>query len=146
MICETCGEEIDTYLCPFCGTVQDELDIPVRGKKKSLRSINIKEDLPTVEVALQRVESELSQVRKSGYAGMKLIHGYGSQGSGGEIKKAVHQLLHRLYLNEEIQTWVPGEEFSGAYTDTLPVIKAFPFLQKDKDYRNNNRGISILIF
>ena len=55
-----CGEEIDTIVCPFCETVQeDEGYVPSR-KQKSVKVVNIKDDLPLVDEALTRLEREIN--------------------------------------------------------------------------------------
>ena len=144
MICEMCGEPIDQSCCPYCGTIQEYTEIP--APKKELRCVNIKEDLPTVETALKRLDIALREARTAGYKGLKVIHGYGSSGRGGSIKTEVHRHLHRLYNQEQIQTWIPGEEFSGAYDESYEVLKVFPFLKKDCDFRKANRGLTIIVF
>jgi len=148
MICEVCGEPIDELRCPFCGTVQHESTThsSKKAKNKKLLRANIKEDMPIVDVALKRLDKKIHEAHKRGYQGLKIIHGYGSTGQGGEIKRETQRYLHQLYNQEEIQTWIPGEEFSASYADTLEVLKVFPFLEKDEDFRKTNHGISIVLF
>ncbi|MCM8528739.1 MAG: Smr/MutS family protein [Lentisphaeraceae bacterium] len=142
IICEMCGEDIDTELCPFCGT---ENSLPIKSSKKPrMASINIKEDLPTVDVALNRVKSVLSQ--KSQYRAVKIIHGYGSSGKGGVIKDELHHLLFKMLARREISGWIPGEEFSGDFADTLELLKKHPFLEGDSDHRRRNKGVTIVVF
>ena len=146
MICEVCGEPIEDLCCPFCGTVQEQCAPAKKRKKKNLLRANIKDGMPIVDVALKRLDNKISEARHQGLQGLKIIHGYGSSGCGGEIKRETHRYLHRLYNQEEIQTWIPGEEFSASYADTLEVLKLFPFLESDEDFRKANKGISIALF
>ena len=145
-ICEMCGEEIDSMLCPFCKTVQGDLPPTSRGRKKSIKIVNIKDDLPLVETALKRLDQEIATAQSGGYKALKIIHGYGSSGKGGVIKDEIHRVLRRLYLNDDIKEWVAGEEFSAEYSETLEILKKHSFLESDEDFRQGNRGISIILF
>jgi hypothetical protein len=49
--------------------------------------------MPTVAEALQQLERELSHARQTGGGVLKLIHGYGSSGAGGEIRIAAQKRL-----------------------------------------------------
>ncbi|MCM8541305.1 MAG: Smr/MutS family protein [Lentisphaeraceae bacterium] len=139
--CEMCGEDIESTKCPFCGT--ENVSIPVKVKKNQICSVNIKEDLPTVDVALERVKSVLAQ--SAGYKAVKIIHGYGSTGKGGVIKDELHLLLSKMLMRHEISGWIPGEEFSGDFSDTLILLKKHSFLERDPDHRRRNRGITIVV-
>jgi hypothetical protein len=143
MICEMCGEEIELLTCPYCLTTQAEGPPQMVQKKAKLKVINIKEDLPTAETAIDRLRAEICHAVKQGHKALKVIHGYGSSGRGGVIKQEVHRYLRS---HEDVNYWFPGEEFSAAYEETLEIIKQYPFLESDEDFRRGNRGISILIF
>ncbi|MCM8530618.1 MAG: Smr/MutS family protein [Lentisphaeraceae bacterium] len=144
--CQMCGEEIDSIVCPFCETVQEVKSRRPSRKQKSLKSVNIKDDLPLVDEALSRLEREIDSARRSGYKALKVIHGYGSSGRGGVIKEEVHRVIRRMYINDDIHDWIPGEDFSAEYSETLETLKNNRYLESDEDFRNNNRGISIIIF
>ena len=49
----------------------------------TVREVNLKYDMPTVDTALRRMEIELSAARHTGQKLFKFIHGYGSTGTGG---------------------------------------------------------------
>jgi hypothetical protein len=142
MTCEMCGEEIEESVCPFCLTEQTFSE-PVSRKKAVMNKVNIKDDLPTSDTALSRLQNEMSSARASGLKAIKVVHGYGSSGRGGVIKNKVHRFLEG---NDSISGWIPGEEFSAEFSDTLSLLKRFPFLENDKDFRRRNLGISIIIF
>ena len=55
--------------------------------------INLEKDMPTVEAALMRLRLELSTLRRTGISTIKIIHGYGSSGTGGAIRTATRQFL-----------------------------------------------------
>ena len=143
MICEMCGEEIDEQICPFCKTEQSFSGTTFSSKTLAMKKVNIKDDMPTSETALNRLQKEISSARNSGYKAIKVVHGYGSSGRGGVIKNEVHRFLDRC---DSVSDWIPGEEFSADFSETLYLLKKFPFLENDKDFRRCNRGISIVIF
>ena len=49
----------------------------------SVRVINFEEGFPTRDQAYQKLEAALARARKDGVAVLKVIHGYGSTGTGG---------------------------------------------------------------
>ena len=143
MICEMCGEEIDELICPFCKTVQFSVEQRASKKKNKITSVNIKDDMPLAETALSRLKTEMHKARYEGLKALKVIHGYGSSGRGGVIKQEVHRFMMSC---ESVANWIPGEEFSAEYQETLQILRHHPYLEKDKDFRKRNRGITIIIF
>ena len=52
--------------------------------------------MPSVQEALQRLEREIALARQQKHSLVKVIHGYGSTGAGGDIRIAVQRRLHDL--------------------------------------------------
>lgn len=76
---------------------------------------------------------------------IKIIHGYGSSGIGGEIKISVHKSLRKKMKNNEIKAFIPGESFVklngfGSYIELYKDL-----IKNDKDYNKNNDGITFVI-
>ena len=71
----------------------------------SMKELNLEQGMPTVDTALRWLEAELHAARKMGRPGLKLIHGYGSSGTGGKIRTAC-----RKYLREQAEAAL-GEDF-----------------------------------
>src|ERR1700684_3630277 len=61
-----------------------------------LKVINLEEGFPSVEQARQKMLRELEAARRSGNPGVKLIHGYGSSGAGGEIRLSAGRALQEM--------------------------------------------------
>jgi dsDNA-specific endonuclease/ATPase MutS2 len=53
----------------------------------------VKFDLPSVNEALQRLEREIALARRDKSVVLKIIHGFGSSGVGGDIRIAVQKRL-----------------------------------------------------
>jgi hypothetical protein len=111
-----------------------------------LKLINLEAGFPTVEQARQTMLRELEAARRAGYKGVKLIHGYGSSGPGGEIRLAVGRALQDLRKQGSVTEIIYGEDWSVSDPTTWSLIKRFPELKKDADLNRRNRGITIAWF
>ena len=47
------------------------------------KTVNLEQGMPTADRAIRRLTYELAAARQMRYAAVKLIHGYGSSGTGG---------------------------------------------------------------
>ncbi len=71
--------------------------------------MNLKSDMPSVQEALQRLEREMAVARQGKVALLKIIHGYGSSGAGGDIRIAVQKRLYELAEAGQIRACIFGE-------------------------------------
>lgn len=107
-----------------------------------MKSYNIKQDLPTKALALERLNIILKYEKD---AIIKIIHGYGSHGVGGDIKVMIRQILQEKMNRNEIKAFIPGEAF-GHLLGYDYLIKTYQkLLQKDVDYKKANEGITYII-
>lgn len=110
-----------------------------------MRTVNIKEDMPTVDVALRRVDMMLHLAKSQGDQALKIIHGYGSGGKGGVIRTRARQYLAEQKARGRIRAFIPGEEFSIFHEATLKAFDAYPALRQDSDLGRSNDGITIVL-
>ena len=75
---------------------------------------------------------------------MKIIHGYGSTGKGGRLRKATLTLLDELKKSGSIKDFVGGEQWSKFELRTLTLIDQMPQLYNDSDLERSNRGITVV--
>ena len=61
--------------------------------QEQVREINLEIGRPAAAQALERMRMELRLSKKRGYTAVKLIHGFGSSGTGGKIRTAVRREL-----------------------------------------------------
>ena len=108
-----------------------------------MEELNIKYGMPTVDVAIPLLRERLRSMKKSGVKAVKLIHGYGSTGKGGRLRKATLTLLDQLKTSGQIKDFVIGEQWSKFELRTLTLIDKTPQLYKDQDLERYNRGITI---
>ena len=108
------------------------------------KTINIKENQPTVALALAILEIEIEVARREGYAAVKIIHGYGSHGVGGEIKRNLAPWLRRAKSKGFIADFVKGEEWPAS--EKAEKIKSFcPEILGDPELYYANSGITIIL-
>lgn len=110
-----------------------------------IRIVNLEEGRPTVNVGLLRLDRALASARAERLPLLKLIHGYGSTGSGGALRTEVWKVLNGLQRNGAISGFLPGEDFRRSHEAGWELIKRFKELQGDRDLGRNNRGITIVI-
>ena len=75
------------------------------GKTKALlREVNLEAGKPLVDQAIKRLTFELSHSRALGCTVLKIIHGYGSSGTGGRIRTESRKYLSRLRERSRISS------------------------------------------
>jgi hypothetical protein len=111
----------------------------------ALRTINLEKGMPLVHEALTQLERELSLARQQRYSIVKLIHGYGSRGVGGDIRVAVQKRLRELEEQGSIRACIFGENWSSSDSQTWALVKLHPALKTDHDLGKRNLGITIVL-
>jgi hypothetical protein len=110
-----------------------------------IKSVGLKEDMPSVQEAMSRLLHELAVARNEGYGLVKLVHGYGSTGAGGEIRIAVQSELRKMTQEGRIRGCIFGEDWAKSDEQTWKLLSASPELKHDHDLGRNNRGITIVL-
>jgi hypothetical protein len=110
-----------------------------------MKTVNLELGMPTVHEALIRLSAELDIARRDGSRMLKLIHGYGSTGRGGEIRIAVQKRLCDLVQSGEIHACIYGENWSKSDDTTWQLLASKPKLKHDPDLGRANRGITVVI-
>ncbi|HMK21983.1 MAG TPA: hypothetical protein VK466_06590 [Terriglobales bacterium] len=118
---------------------------PPRQASSGIRTINLEEGKPLVREALARLEREISLARKQGCALLKLIHGYGSSGAGGDIRIAAQKRLRELYDDGQIRVCIFGENWAPSDVQTWTLLKKNPALKTDSDLGKHNQGITVVV-
>ena len=95
--------------------------------------------------ALQRLEREITVVRQEKIGLLKLIHGYGSTGAGGDIRIAVQARLREMAEQGLVRSCIFGEDWSKSSAEVWRLVQAQPDLKKDPDLGKRNRGITVVV-
>jgi hypothetical protein len=114
-------------------------------RPEPIKTVNLKADMPQVHEALQRLDREIAIARQEGHKLLKLIHGYGSTGAGGDIRIAVQKRLHEMKQNGQIRGSIFGEVWSKSDDKSWSLLQAQPELKSDPDLGHRNRGITIVL-
>ena len=107
--------------------------------------INLEEGRPTVNVGLLRLDHALAEARADRVPLLKLIHGYGSSGVGGDLREQVWKALDVLQRSGRIAAFIPGEDFRQSNTATWELVKRNKAIRSDRDFGRGNRGITIVV-
>jgi hypothetical protein len=110
-----------------------------------IRTVNLKSDMPPVNEALQRLEREIALARQQKLALLKVIHGYGSSGAGGDIRIAVQKRLCELAECGQIRGCIFGENWGKSDETTWRLLQEQSELKSDSDLGRRNRGITIVL-
>lgn len=109
-----------------------------------IKELNIKQDMPPADVAVALLEIEIDALKNSEYGAIKVIHGYGSHGKGGEIKRQLHEKLMLLKKRGKILDYVAGEKWGEDAIKSHNVAIDFPELILQNDLKSYNNGITII--
>jgi len=143
-LCTTCGNEISErdWKCPFCESFQ--YGSGSGPSKAQIVTVNLKFGQPTVSEAMEKLRRELVSERQRGVRVIKLVHGYGSNGTGGSIKIAVRRDLVGLKKRKMIRDFLPGEEYSKETNKGSCLLRAYPGLRSSLRSDTQNRGITFV--
>jgi hypothetical protein len=117
----------------------------VHASKPTIKTVDLKSDMPSVREALQRLDREIAAAQKENRPLLKIVHGYGSKGVGGEIRIAVQKRLHGIAEAGQIRGCIFGEDWSKSSTETWSLLQAQPVLKDDPDLGRRNQGITIVL-
>ncbi len=145
IVCEVCGNELGQGVtsCPYCGTVSTSPVVEAPGFLQ--RIVNLEKGLPTVAMALQRLNTELEMSQRQGYRVVTLIHGYGSSGRGGAIKDEVQRQLQYYKHQGRVNEVVAGEDFNSRSGVGRQLLRRFPALSTHSDLNKSNPGITLVV-
>jgi hypothetical protein len=115
------------------------------SKGRAIKTVNLKSDMPRVQEALQRLERELAPARQEKAKLLKLVHGYGSTGQGGDIRIAVQKRLLEMFQSGQINGCIFGENWSKSDDTSWKLLQSHPELKNDSDLGRRNQGITIVL-
>ena len=115
------------------------------GRTGELREVNLEHGLPTVDQAIRQLTFEIHRSRSLGFRALKIIHGYGSSGTGGRIRVESRKYLGRLKTRGEIADFIAGEEFSIFHAGTLAAFRRCDALRRDPDLERHNNGVTFVL-
>lgn len=112
--------------------------------KGRIAEVRIKEGMPTVQQARRRLSTEIELGRRRGVRVIKLIHGYGSSGVGGKLRRALRRTLEELQSAGQVLRIVAGEDFTIFDGGARALLEACPELRQDPDLERGNAGVTFV--
>jgi hypothetical protein len=119
--------------------------LPAKLGSEGMKTVSLKDGMPLVHQALVQLERELAVARQQGHTIIKFIHGYGSNGVGGEIRLAVQTRLREMSARGEIRSYIFGENWSKSDQQTWALVKKHTELKHDRDLERKNLGVTIVV-
>jgi len=110
-----------------------------------MKTVIVKEGMPSVEQARVRLQAELRSARQSGLKVLKLVHGYGSSGVGGDLRIALQSTLRQMAQRGEIGDCIYGENWRTSDQRTWELLKRMPELKSDSDLSKGNKGMTVIV-
>ena len=110
-----------------------------------IKTVNLEDGMPTVAQARARLTSELQGARQKGVTVLKIIHGYGSSGVGGDLRIGLQAALRQMEQSKQISNCIYGETWRKSDAHAWELLKRFPELKDDRDFGKQNRGITIVV-
>lgn len=107
--------------------------------------VNLEAGMPTVANARIKMDQALRTAKARQVKAIKIIHGYGSSGKGGAIKRDMQAYLSGKKKSGAIREFVSGENFSPFDAQARTIIDYCPELTRDPDYTRSNHGITIVL-
>jgi hypothetical protein len=110
----------------------------------AIRTFNVEAGLPTVDEARRLVIEQIKRARREKVNVLKVIHGYGSSGTGGALCVGLRKSFRLRKKEGAIKDYIPGEDFSIFNPTVLALLEAVPVLRGDPDLGATNEGVSVL--
>ena len=110
-----------------------------------MNTIVVKQGMPTVEEARARLQAELRSARLGGIRVLKVVHGYGSKGAGGDLRISLQATLQQMAQQHQIRDCIYGENWRTSDERSWELLKHMPELKNDSDLGRGNKGVTIVV-
>jgi hypothetical protein len=108
--------------------------------------LNIKQDNPSVEDALDILAVKIRELQELGIKAIILIHGYGSSGEGGHIKRAIHEALELNRYADRVDEYFHVENVPYGSPAYHELMKKRPSLKRYlRHFKASNAGMTLLL-
>ncbi len=107
--------------------------------------INLKTNSPSVGEAIANLDIEINICKLSNVKVLKVIHGYGSHGTGGAICLAVRKFLRNQIKQKKIKDILLGNEWDLSNQKCFNLLENLKDCYRDEDLNKLNPGITIVV-
>ena len=110
-----------------------------------IKTVILKDGMPSVEQARAGMNSAIHAAQQSGIKVLKIVHGYGSTGVGGDLRFALQATLRQMVHKKEVRDCIFGENWRKSDERSWALLKEMPELKTDSDLGRGNKGITIVL-
>lgn len=126
--------------CSYCGSD----DLPL--KEGDAVTINLELGGPSAQEALDALTAYIRTASEIDVRALVVIHGYGSSGTGGIIRKTIREAIENNFFADRVDEWIYGEDLKHHCALYQNLIKRRPSLKPFfKGFKEGNPGITILL-
>lgn len=112
---------------------------------RQFATTNLEEGMPSVPQAMARLAAELQSAQRRKIKVLKLVHGYGSSGVGGDLRISIQSKLRQMVESGEVRACIFGENWRRGDEEAWELVQRFPYLKEDHDFGRNNKGITVVV-
>ncbi len=105
------------------------------------KTVNIEKGMPRAEAAKRLLLDHIAVSKRTGIKVIKVIHGYGSSGTGGALRTELRRMLSGMKNRVSV---IYGENFSIFDESTRQALAKYPELRRDRDLENANNGVTLI--
>jgi hypothetical protein len=110
----------------------------------AIRTVNLEAGRPDLDTARRRLLAELEAARQQEVSVLKIIHGWGSSGTGGALAVGIRKSLRLRVKEGKARLVVPGERFSSDTLEGRELAQRHPTVRGDRDWNRANPGVTIV--
>ena len=111
----------------------------------TIKTVNLELGMPSIPQARSRLSSEIRVAQQTGVKILKVVHGYGSSGIGGDLRFALQSTLRQMAQAKEIRDCIWGENWRTGDERSWELLKHIPELKSDSDLGRGNKGITLVV-
>lgn len=107
--------------------------------------IDVKSENQTCLMARAQLLNEIDACKLGGFKLLKVVHGYGSHGVGGLIKKELQTTFQMLKRHKKIFDYIPCEKWTPTNPLRKKAVELSSELLSDSDLMYLNPGVTIVL-
>ena len=126
------------------GCSKNLIDTEVMLARLANAGYAITTDETEADVVIVNTCAFIESAKKEGIIAIKVLHGYGSHGKGGVIRKAFIPLLAQWKKSKFILDYFGGDKWNLFDEDAKRILLKDKSIYNDCDIANSNPGITII--
>ena len=95
-------------------------------------------------IKVESPEGDIMRAKQAGIRVVRVIHGWGSTGTGGKLRDACRAFLQRQLAAKRIRSIVHGDDYSRSAVSARELMSRWPDLKASERSDTNNPGITFV--